>query len=190
MTQYARPDNDKVDGNWENQAGSATNMYASINLASEDDSKYIKVDDNFGSTEVCEFYLDDIEDPGGAASSWASLPVLSMRTQELNGFGAVELTVVLFQGSSTIKTFDSFNPPDPAGNTDGSSPFILTATEADSLTATDGNFEDLFVRITSEDGFGTGATTRVYRLWIEFPDAAAPAAAAQNGSAFMLFLDT
>jgi len=188
MTQYSRPDNDKVDGSWENQAGSATNMYASINLASEDDSKYIKDPSNMGSPNTCEFYLDDVTDPGGASSSWASLPVLKIRNKEGGGMGnTTQLDVVLFQDSTTIRTF---TPHNPTTSIDDTPIGTLTTTQADSLTATDGDFQNLYLRITGLDAMGAGASIFVYRVWIEFPDAPAPAAAAQNGSAFMLFLDT
>jgi hypothetical protein len=188
MTQYSRPVTpDKVDGSWVNQDGNNTNLYASISLASEDDSEYIKDPDNYGSPDVSEFNLGAVTDPGGAASSWASLPVLKMRTKEEGGMGGTtETATTLFQDSTTIRSFTTHYPGSKGTFTIGT----LTDTEADNITATNGDFDNLYLRITAVDGMGGGASTLVYRAWIEFPDAAAPAAAAQNGSAFMLFLDT
>ena len=67
----------------------------------EDDSKYIKDPDNWGSPDISEFYFGAVTDPGGAASSWASLPVLKMRSKQAGGMGpTVEVSIVLFQSTT------------------------------------------------------------------------------------------
>ena len=38
---YATPDADSADGGWSNEAGSQTNLYASIDETSRDDADYI-----------------------------------------------------------------------------------------------------------------------------------------------------
>ena len=172
MTQYARPDSDVSDGRWVNSAGNNTNLYSYIDESTVDDSDYIHVTDDWGSTDVCTVGLGDVTDPSSAA-----LHKFTVRALETGGMGSVDLTVTLLQGSTTIRAA-SWQP----GTTYAGVTTTLTASEANAIS----DYTDLRLKIQAFDQGGMGTQTKVSWAYFECPDAASSAV---SNPAFLLFVD-
>jgi len=162
MAQFARPDADTSVGNW--SASSGTNRYAMIDESSTDDSDYISVTDNFGSSEAITFSLSSVTDP--ASGSTHSVVV---RASEDMGMGAVTLNVNLKDGGTSIKNQD-FNPGSSAGN------HTMTLSTAQANNISSSGYGDLTLVLTATDGSGMGTTTTVYQAYFTCPDASASTA--------------
>ena len=94
---FLRPDDDSVDGNWLNQGGSNTNLFASIDedAGSLSDADYIQSPAN-PTNEACKIRLSD---PAGALSEPFTV------RYRFNNAGGAELTVRLLQGTTEIASW-------------------------------------------------------------------------------------
>ena len=61
-TQYARPNADVTDGNWRNESWSQSNLYASVDEVSPNDSDYVQSEGG-PSASACELGLGSLSDP-------------------------------------------------------------------------------------------------------------------------------
>ena len=183
MAQTARPDADISDGNWVNQAGNNTNLFASIDESTASDSDYIIATDEgmgFGSDIVTIIGLEDMDEPDGNASH-----TIKYRATESSGMSAMSLKVELLEGSTSRKSVTNSS----LGGSFVTYTINLSEGEAGNIS----DYTNLRLRFTANDGMGMGSACKV--SWAEFsaPDAAASAAPAAEpdmpGAAFLLFLD-
>lgn len=149
MAQYAVPQGDITDGNWLNQAGSATNMYQSIapdtpgSIGAGDDTDYVE-SPLAPVNEACAFDLSTVEDPqssSGHIMRWR-------RGKNAAGGAAIDLTVQLRQGytgegaqGTLIRSVSDAGIPDAFTTTTAT----LSGAEADSIT----NYADLQLRLVA-----------------------------------------
>lgn len=167
------PDSDISDGRWLNSASNNTNLYSYIDEASVNDSDYIHVTDEWGSTDTCIFGLGDVTDPNSAASH-----KFTVRYKDDMGMDSIDLTVTLLQGASTTIRAVSLTPSDSFADTTTT----LTSSEANAIS----DYSDLRLKIQATDGMGMGIETTVSWAYFECPEAAS---SAQTGKAFLMFLD-
>lgn len=143
MAQFARPNADLVDGDWLNEAASATNLYASIDEVTASDSDYIE-SAAAPSTNAVGMSLSDPTDPLVSTGH-----IMRYRYQKDVASGAtIDLVIQLRQGyvnegtlGTLIKSVTLSNISN--GWTDGST--TLSAGEADSIT----DYSDLQLRMTA-----------------------------------------
>lgn len=177
MTQTGLPNSDVSDGRWLNSAGNNTNLYSYIDeAAAYNDSDYIHVTDEWGSTDICTVGLGDITDPSSAA-----LHKFTVRSKEHGGAQSVELTVTLLQNTTGIATGSTYQP----GTSYANVTTTLTAAQANSIT----DYNDLRLKIQAVDQGGMGTQTSVTWAYFECPDASSPAATVTHSPAFLLFLE-
>ncbi len=161
MAQFARPDSDVSDGTWQNQAGSQTNMYQSIDESSVDDADYIRTTMATG-TESTTFGSSNVTDPvssSGHTVRWRAR-VVNLVDDTIN------LSITLRQGGTLIATARSGAITD-ASFTDGS--YTLSGAEADAITDyTALNF--MFVKTGTNDD--AGIRVEVSFVELEVPDVA------------------
>ena len=183
MAQTARPDADISDGDWVNQSGNNTNLFASIDESTASDSDYIVATDSgmgMGSDIVTIIGLEDMDEPDGNASH-----TIKYRATEDSGMSAMSLKVELLEGSTSRKSVTN-------SSLGGSfTTYTINLSEAEAGNISD--YTNLRLRFTANDGMGMGNSCKV--SWAEFsaPDAAASEAPAAEpdmpGAAFLLFLD-
>lgn len=143
MAQFARPDADITDGAWLNEAGSAVNMFQSIDedLAAPVDTDYVESESAPASSAVA-FGLSNVTDPAssvGHIMRWR-------RSKEAAGGAQIDMTVQLRQGyvseaslGTLIKSVADANVPDSATTTTAT----LSGAEADAIT----DYTDLQLRV-------------------------------------------
>ena len=123
--QLARPVSDVTDGNWLNELGSNTDLYASIDEASPpNDSDYI-VSGEHPANNACKVRLGSISDPLTSSGH-----KLRYRYFKQGGAAQMDLVVRLKQGSTTIASWSHTNisiTPTTAEQT-------LSGAEADAIT--------------------------------------------------------
>jgi hypothetical protein len=180
MTQYARPDSDVSDGNWQNSAGNNTDLYSYIDEASSPDGTYIAVTDNMmGTPQAVTVGLGDVTDPDSSSDH-----KVVVRAKESGGMGFVTLSVTLkSDGSVTIKT-QNFTPAGTFSN----NTMTLDTEEADNI----GDYSTLELEITATDNMSSMTTTTVSQAYFECPDASVPppATVAKNQpDSFAMFVD-
>jgi hypothetical protein len=150
MAQYATPDADLSDGNWLDDGGSATDIFAAVDpgtpgsIGAGDDSTYAESDLAPSSSPVA-FGLSTIEDPvasTGHVMRWR-------RSKDASGGSQIDLTVELRQGytgegaqGTLINSFSDTDIPDAfATATD-----TLSGGEADAIT----DYSDLQLRMVAD----------------------------------------
>src|SRR5512143_2727167 len=90
------PDADSADGNWTNELGNNTDLYASVDEAAADDNDYI-ISGVSPSTDICKLRLSD---PSGTMSN----PItVSVRYKKV-GTETINLVARLVEGTTTIAT--------------------------------------------------------------------------------------
>ena len=96
---YARPDVDSADGGWSNQAGSQTNLYASIDETVADDADYISSSPG-NSNDVVKLSLSDV-------SSVSNPTTVRYRYKKNDGGdpATVNMQASLLQGSTVIASW-------------------------------------------------------------------------------------
>ena len=187
MVQYMRPVGDKADdGNWEStdeSEGSAV-FYTAIDEASIDDNDYITGDASGGATTIDFELTNGITDPGVTTGHkivyrW-SLP-------DEGGSSNCNLTAKLMVGSTVhaTQTLDT---------TGGGASYTTTTyapTNLDSALGSATAYNNAFLRFTFDDDDAL-ETVRISWAYVEVPDAAAAAPAAEPdlpGAAFLMFVD-
>ena len=149
MAQYAVGTADITDGNWLNQAASATDIYASTvpgtpgSIGAGDDSTYAE-SDSAPSSSPYVMHLSNPEDPvssSGHIMRWR-------RGKNTSGGAQIDLTVELRQGytnegspGTLINSFSDTNIPDAFTTTTDT----LSGAEADSIT----DYTDLQARFVA-----------------------------------------
>jgi len=177
MAQYARPDADDTDGNWKNQSGNNTNLYASVDEASADDgTTQINSTDDTGSNDVCILRLSDVSTPdsGNAYIKYKAL------TQDNAGMGRPGLKLELLETDSytvraAVTNWDT--------STDDYTSYSYTISDVSGIS----DWTDLYIRLTMLTQSGFGDVMYVTQVYLETQDAAAEEATANP--AFLLFLD-
>jgi hypothetical protein len=138
--QAAYPASDVTDGTWTNQAGSATNLFASIDEPdTPSDTDYIQSVAN-PTAELAELGLASLPDP--QASDNHSIIVRAF-VDALTG-GDVSLTTELRQGASALSTPASWI--DTLTDVPTNFSHALSAAQADAIT----NYGDLRLRFTAD----------------------------------------
>lgn len=96
--QYARPTSDQSDGNWLNEAGSNTDLYASLDESSPNDSDYI-ISGEHPANNACKVRLSSVSDPLTSSGH-----IVRYRYYKRNS-SRVDLVVRLKQGGTTIASW-------------------------------------------------------------------------------------
>ena len=132
MTLYLRPDTDALDGNWKNESGNNTDLFASLDETSASDSDYIQspVDP---ASEVCRIGLSN---PTGVVQAPFTL------SYRFNNMGGATLTVTLKQGTTTIASWEE------TGSGWTTQDRTLTAPQLAAIT----DFTNLFVEFSASGG--------------------------------------
>ena len=177
MTQYARPDADRTDGSWLNNASNNTNLYSYVDETSVNDSDYIESIDYSASADAVILDLSSVTDPENAANH-----TVFYRAKMGEGMmgGGPTLTVALFQGGSQIAT-----KTDSGLTTSFSDDNLnLSTSEANNIT----DYGDLRIKFTRGAGSGAGGETATVS-WCFFSCDDVSAAEAATSEAFLLFVD-
>ena len=173
MVQKAHPDADDTDGDWTDKSGGGT-LYTSIDEtgSSDDDTTYIKAEDDSGSSKVCIIRLGDISAPQ------AGNAYLKARAKRIDGGG----------GGSTPPTL-ILELVEGSGNTSrvASSAQSLTTSWADvshtfsGLDVSVSDWTDLKVKLTLYAGdagmMGGGDWVYVSQFYLETNDASSSSSA-------------
>lgn len=153
--QFARPDADTTVGVWTNEAAATTNLFASINEVTANDTTFVQSDTSATSGEIYQTTLSNVTDPLTSSNH-----ILRWRYAKSSSAGrTIAITLYLLQGASLIisRTFTNI------GSTYVQDNYILTAAEANSIT----DYSDLNIRLSAfQSGSGGSRTGRV--SWIEF----------------------
>jgi len=143
MPQFARPNADITDGNWLNDAGSAVDLFASIDEVTPSDTDFIE-SGLAPSSDAVAMHLSDPEDP---QSSTGHI-IRWRRGKNTSGGAQIDLTTQLRQGyvseasqGTLITSQSDANIPDAFTTTS----YTLSGAEADSIT----NYADLQLRIVA-----------------------------------------
>ena len=143
MPQFARPNADITDGNWLNDAGSAVDLFASIDEVTPSDTDFIE-SGLAPSSDAVAMHLSDPEDP---QSSTGHI-IRWRRGKNTSGGAQIDLTTQLRQGyvseasqGTLITSQADNNIPDAFTTTS----YTLSGAEADSIT----NYADLQLRIVA-----------------------------------------
>lgn len=141
MPQYARPDLDTTVGNFTNQAGSAVNIFQSIDEVAADDADYIRSPVS-PANEVYVCRLSDIADPLSSSGH-----IMRMRTStDQDAQESLDFTQQLRQGYTNEGAqgtlIASQSRTSVSSTTWTTSTHSLSAAEADAIT----NYTDLFYR--------------------------------------------
>ena len=181
MTQYARPNGlDNNDGNWTPGAAPGetpkANLWDGINEMTLNTNYFDEVydEESAGSELNLTVELFAVTDPVSSAEHEVHFTVLGDQ-------GEGSLDVTLLSGSTTIVT-SGIAQLDTDWESRG---FLLTSSQANNI----GNYSDLKLKFSYLDENIFGEVCQLSQAYFQCPDVAAPAAAA-NGKAFMLFLDT
>jgi len=179
MAQYARPDADDTDGSWTNENNNQTNLYASVDEASADDSttSIKSVDEGMGD-DACILRLSDVDEPD---SGNAYIKYKAVSTDESWSGASVGLKLELLEGSTVRATTTNSSV-----ERDGSTYTAYSYTISDVSGISD--WTNLKIRLTMISGMGMGDTISVTQVYLETQDAAEEEEATAN-PAFLLFLD-
>lgn len=160
MAQFARPDSDVSNaGSWAPNSGS--DLFAVIDESSTDDSDYVSVFGGMsGSSKEFEVGLGNITDPQSSAGH-----KFVVRSLDTTGVGAVQMTFLLKQGSTTIAS----SGPQSMSGSPANYTTTLSSSEADSIT----NYNDLRIHVGAVDSMMMDAEMRVFQAYFEAPDAPA-----------------
>ncbi len=132
MTVFLRPDADSADGNWLNESGSATNLFASLDeVAPGSDTDFIKSGAS-PSNDICKVRLSN---PGGSFVTSGTLSYTYWKTGTAN----MDVRVRLLQGAVEIAKWDHTN----IGLTPTTVDQTLSGPEFSSIT----DFDDLWVEM-------------------------------------------
>ena len=179
MAQYARPDADDTDGNWTNQSGNQTNLYASVDEASADDgTTEIHVSDNGMGNEAMILRLSDVDEPD---SGNAYIKYKAVSTDAAWSGSGLPLKLELLEGSTVRATTTNSSI-----ESDGSTYTAYSYTISDVSGISD--WTNLKIRLTMLSGSGMGDTIYVTQVYLETQDAAAAGTTA-TPAAFLLFVD-
>ena len=134
--QVAGPIADVTDGNWLNESGSATNLYASLDETTPSETDYITTTDLL-LTNVVEVMLASLTDP--QASDYHTLEYKINHDSGL----FIELEAALVQGTTVIAEWlHPYVEPGPSTLS-----HTITASEADSIT----DYSDLRLRLAAAE---------------------------------------
>ena len=126
MAQFGRPDSTITNtGSWVDQADGSTNIHLTIDEATASDADYVKSATPPGTNEL-EVGLSDVTDPvssTGHIMRWR-------RRAPVSGGATINLTVVLRQGTTAIKTVADNAIPSTFTDTSAT----LSGAEADAIT--------------------------------------------------------
>ena len=176
MTQYARPDADITsDGEWSGNAETGT-LYTEVDETSANDGDEITAGDSGGSGTTVELRLSDVTDPESASSH-----IVHWRAHDDGG--ETTLTVKLMMGSTEIASQTDTLTGSFADYSD-----TLNSTQANNIS----DYTDLRLRFTFTDSEAMGDAGKISHAYVEFPDAAVAAVAADPdlpGMAFLMFVD-
>jgi hypothetical protein len=128
--QRVRPAADVSDGNWLNEAGSNTNLYASIDEVTASAIEYIESSASPASADVAKVRLEPLTDPAVGTGHIVRYQYLKNQT----GGDTINLTVTLRQADGTTSVA-SQGHTNISAVTDGS--FTLSSGEADSIPSAD-----------------------------------------------------
>jgi len=189
MTQEARPDADTADGTWINQSENQTNLYASVDEASHDDSTtFIKCTDETGNNEVVILRLSDVSAPG---SGDAYIKYRAVTQDNMMGGYGPGLKLELLEGDGSGGYDVRASTQNDAVEYDGSTWTSYSYTISDVSGITD--WTDLYIRLTMMTTSGMGDVMYVTQVYLQTQDAAAAAAPAADpdlpGAAFLMFID-
>jgi len=186
MAQISMSSGDITDGNWNNSAGNQTNLWQYI-TASGNNTTYITVEDQMSGAESCTVRFSGVTDPD---SSTGHRVEFSMKDD--SGSSSVEYVVKLRDSDGTLRsTSPTFTYEDPfgEGNWDKNG-WTLSTSEANAISSA-GYAAGLRVEFVAEDTAMGGAHSYIGWASLQLPNAPTPApAATQNGSAFLMFVDT
>jgi hypothetical protein len=128
--QRVRPTADVADGNWLNEAGSNTNLYASIDEVTASDSDYIQSGASPASADIVQVRFGALTDPAVGTGHVVRYRYLKDQT----GGDTINLTVTLRQADGTTSVA-SQGHTNISAVTDGT--FTLSSGEADSIPSAD-----------------------------------------------------
>lgn len=126
VPQIAVPDADTADGSWLNEAGSNTNLFASIDETVASNADYIESSASPGSPDICKVSLGSMSDPASSVNHKVSYRY----GKDFGGDDKINLTVRLKQGSTTIASWTHTDIP--VGPVDVTQ--TLSGGEADTIT--------------------------------------------------------
>lgn len=145
---YAYPTADVTDGSWLNEAGSATNLFASVDEADvPTDSDYIQSATG-PSSDMVELSLGSVPDPRSSANH-----VLRYRVRLDAAGQSVDITTELRQGTAALSTPASFATTISSA-TEATTAQVLSAAQADAIT----DYSSLRLRITATAQAATAPT--------------------------------
>ena len=163
MTQYARPDADVADGQFVNESGNNTNLYAGIDESSAGDSDFVtSTDESAFATDTMTVGLSNVTDPSSAANH-----IVRYRAKGYDGGmgGSVEDITVALLETSTSRASATITPA--TSFTDYS--FTLSTGEANSIT----NYNNLRLKFTRLGDNGGSEQMWISQAYFECPDASA-----------------
>jgi len=187
MAQISMASGDITDGNYYNSAGNQTNLWQYI-TASGNDSTYITTEDQMGGAQSCTVRLSGVVDPEVATGHRIEFSI-----KDDTGSSAVNFSAKLRDSDGTLRsTSPSFSYTDDEG--DGSFEKVgwtLSTANANAISSA-GYAAGLRLEFITDDGMGMMSNSFIGWASLQLPDAPSPppAAATQNGSAFMMFIDT
>tara|TARA_R110002020_G_scaffold362175_2_gene574562 strand:+ start:470 stop:1000 length:531 start_codon:yes stop_codon:yes gene_type:complete len=176
MTQYARPDADITsEGEWSGNAETGS-LYTEVDETSANDSDVMEAGDSGCSGTTIELRLSDVTDPQSASGH-----IVHWRARDDSNDS--ELTVKLMMGSTEIASQTNTLTGSFADYSD-----TLNSTQANNIS----DYTDLRLRFTFTDSECMGSAGFISHAYVEFPDVAAAAPAAEPdlpGAAFLMFVD-
>jgi hypothetical protein len=185
--QISMASGDLIDGNYYNSAGNQTNLWQYI-TASGNDSTYITTEDQMGGAQSCTVRLSGVTDPESAVGHRIEFSI-----KEDSFSSAVNFTAKLLDSDGTLRsTSPAFNYSDDEGTGDFEKVgWTLSTANANAISSA-GYAAGLRLEFITDDQMGMGTNSFIGWASLQLPEAPSPdpPAATQNGSAFMLFLDT
>ena len=190
MTQYTRPSGDVSIGSWVDSDDAYTDLFAYINsptLNLDTDATYIYLDQSMMDDTPAIFYCSGspdhtITDPESSADH--NVVYRGWAEEGSPGMGYGTMVAKLYEGA-TLRGTDPTVRDLSATKTTFTWP--LSTAQANSIT----DYNILRLEIYAQDPSMVGPIQYCSWAYFSCPDAPSPPpAATQNGSAFMLFLDT
>ena len=183
MTQYARPDSDTSIGDWADNSSGTSNIYQAIDESSASDSDYIEAvlttdeeeEENLPTT--AKFGLSNVTDPESASNHIVRYRASAVIGEEDGS--SPSLTVSLREGTTERAAVTNTSVSDSFTN------YSLTLNSTQANNISNYNNLNLWVTVNSADADDDGI--RISQMYFETPDA--PAAAAADTEAFLLFID-
>jgi hypothetical protein len=187
MAQTSMASGDLIDGNYYNSAGNQTDLWQYI-TASGNNSTYITTEDQMGGAQSCTVRLSGVVDPEVNTGHRIEFTI-----QEDSASSAVGFTAKLLDSDGTLRsTSPSFSYEDAEGE-GGFEKKGWTLSNANAAAISAGGYgSGLRLEFITDDQMGMGTNSYIGWASLQLPDAPTPppAAATQNGSAFMMFIDT